>query len=109
MLIVATKWGLIEYDALLSFYVDFDFVKNAVRNETYIVSIWLFRNIPKMFKNSMVTLAPHGLQSSHQVLKMIKKIEQVKGVTISPDKKKEIIDAAQEVIEKRSEYEQVEI
>ncbi len=99
--IVLCKWGIFTVDPLTNFYVDWEQIRTFINNEQYIVSIWLFRNIDKMIKKTTVLFKPHGIQNLKDIKALIKKLEQVKDITISDEKKQEIIDASKNMLNKK--------
>lgn len=95
MKVIICKWGILKFHPLLSFYVDWDWILNAIQNEPYIISIWIFKSLPKIFKNSYVLFSPGGINSKNDVKRMIKKLEQIENIELSEDKKNEIVTVAE--------------
>ena len=116
-----SKWGLIVYNALLEFYVDWDFIAKFINDSTYVVSIGVFKNLPKMFLRSYVTissgitkeheadnfviLAPEGIKSKSQVKKMLMKVEERQGESLSEKEKQEVYHDAEQIIDRTAEEE----
>jgi len=99
MLVIVTRYGIAYYDALLTYYVDWNFIANSINTETYVVAMWLFKNLDKMFKRSLVVRSEKGpLRNRKQVKALIKKLETELEVTFSEDNKEEILKAADAVI-----------
>jgi hypothetical protein len=96
MKILICKWGLLKFHPLLRYYVDFEWIQNAIQNEQYIISIWFFKHLPKIFKNSYVLYYEDGVKDNKDVKKLIKKLESVEGIKISDEKKQEIYEKANE-------------
>lgn len=100
MLILLTKWGLLKYDPMTNFYVNWDWIRDSINNEQYIVSIWFFKHLPNMFKRSYVLFAPEGVKNKKDVMKVIKKFESYQQIDLPDDVKNDIMKVASETFEK---------
>ena len=101
MKILLCRWGLLRFNSILSFYVNWEFITNVLNSEQYVYSIWFFKNLPKMFNQSYVMYLPdpkheeksipREIKSKHEVGLLIKALEKKEEVEIPEDKKQEII------------------
>jgi hypothetical protein len=114
--ILLTKWGILRWHPILDFYISWDFVKKAIDDENYIVSSWLFKNLPRFFKQQYVVASldhqamyvvyfksedshlPRALQSTEEVAQLIKVLEDVEGKPIPDDKKRDLLAKSGSVI-----------
>lgn len=95
MKIIICKWGILKFAAILSQFVKWEFFVSAIDSEPYIISKWLFTSMPKMFPSSYVLFIENGVKNKQDVKKLVKKLEQVEGITLTKEKKEEIYQAAE--------------
>ena len=99
MRLLLTRWGFLRYEPMLDFYVDWKVVQRMINTEQYLISRWLFLNLPKIFKNSYMLYLSDGITTKQHVISLIKKFEEVEDITLSDEKKQEIMDKSQEFLE----------
>lgn len=106
MRIIICKWGLLRFHAILNYYVDFNFIQNAIQNETFFISHWFFLNLPKMFQKAYILYLPdekkkhviRPIQSLEDVNILIDKLEDKENIEVSQNKRDEILTIAQNVL-----------
>jgi len=108
MKILLCKWGLLKFDPILNFYVNWESVVYLINTTQYIVSIWLFKNLPKIFKDSYVIAASGGVTSKN-IRKIIETFEEKEGIQLSQDKKDQIIEAAVQIQDKKKSHHELEL
>ncbi len=129
-IVYVTKWGLFAVHPLLLYYVDFNYLYTAIQREHYLISSWLFKNLPKIFKREYVTYGGgktelnvknyvmyfednngdiRPIQNANDVKRLIKKLESVEGMELSEDKKDEIANKAKEALEGKEDIRHVEM
>lgn len=94
MKVIITKWGLLKFHPILEYYVEWDWIENTINRAEYIVSIWFFRNLSKMFKKSYVLYYKDGMKNKKDIIQMINRFEEKEGITLTPKKKKELFAVA---------------
>ncbi len=98
MLIILTYLGIIKYNPVMKMFVKFDAIHDLIENSSYIYGWWFFQNVSKIFKDSYCIAVKGGLKNVKTVKKLIKKLEEKEGVTLSNDIKKQIFDNAEKSI-----------
>ena len=97
--VLVCKWGMmVVCNSALLLYVDFPAIMNIINQAMYINSIWLFKSLPEFFKSGYVLHTPFGVKSKHVVDALISAFEEKEGLTLSQDKKDEIMQAAKDSI-----------
>jgi hypothetical protein len=81
---------------------------SLINNEQYIVSIWLFKNLPKIFKDSYVIATTSGVTTKN-IKKIIEAFEEKEDIKLSQDKKDEIIEAVEQIQEKKKSHHELEL
>lgn len=104
MKVLLTRWGVLRFNPMLNYFINWDIIVSTIQNETYIYSIWFFKLVPKLFKDSYVIYIPdvkkheqklpREIETSEDVEKLLDKLEEKEGIEIPQHKRQRIIKSA---------------